>query len=68
MNFPLDPCYADQVVDGAGLQNGGMLNGNTFPSANLFFGDAVSNAQQLIAAQAKSCRATTSTPTAATDG
>ncbi len=52
MNFPLDPGYADQVVDGAGLQNGGMLNGNTFPSANLFFGDALSNAQQLIAAQA----------------
>jgi hypothetical protein len=53
MNFPLEPCYAEKVVDGSGLQNNGMLNGSSFPSGNLFFGDAVSNALQLIADQAK---------------
>jgi hypothetical protein len=52
MNFPLQPCYADAVIDGSGVQNGGMLVDAPFPGANLFFGDAVSNAQQLIADQA----------------
>jgi hypothetical protein len=50
MNFPISDAYPDFVVDGAGLQNGGMLNGDVFPSANRFFGDAVSNAQDLVAA------------------
>ena len=53
MNFPLPPSYADSVVDGSGLQNGGLLNDGAVPSLNKFFGDALSNAKQLIAAQAK---------------
>ncbi len=52
-NLPLPPCYADQVVDGTGLMGGGMLSGGSpFPTANVFFGDAVSNAKQLIGAKA----------------
>ncbi len=53
MNLPLPPCYAEKVLDGSGLQNGGMLNDGAFPSNDLFFGDAVSNAKQLIADQAQ---------------
>ena len=49
LNLPSD-LYPDAVVDGLGLQNGGMLNEHTFPSANQLFGDAVSNIQALIAA------------------
>lgn len=52
ISLPLPPSYADAVVDGSGLQNGGMLANGAFPSADHFFGDAVSNAQQLIADQA----------------
>ena len=48
----MPPCYAEMVIDGSGLQNGGMLTAAPFPSSNLFFGDAVSNAQKLIADQA----------------
>ena len=53
MNFPLPPCYAEQVIDGSGLQSGGMLTPTPFPSGNMFFGDAVANAQKVIADQAK---------------
>jgi hypothetical protein len=53
VSFPHAPAYADSVVDGSGLQNGGMLHGGPFPSLNLFFGDALANAQQLIADHAK---------------
>jgi hypothetical protein len=35
------------------LQNGGMLASTAFPSDNMFFGDAVANAQQLLADQAQ---------------
>jgi hypothetical protein len=52
-NLPLPPCYAERVIDGSGLQNGGMLVDGVFPSTNKFFGDAVANAQQLIADQAQ---------------
>ena len=52
-NLPLPPCYADRVIDGSGLVNGGMLVDGVFPSTNKFFGDAVANAQQLIADQAQ---------------
>lgn len=50
--LPLPPVYADVIVDGSGLQNGGMRAGGTFPSAGLFFGDAVSNALDLLDTQA----------------
>jgi hypothetical protein len=40
--------YANAVVDGSGLQNGGIVNAGAFPTLNQFFGDAVSNAVQLI--------------------
>jgi hypothetical protein len=53
MNFPLNPHYADSVIDGSGLNNGGMLPNGPFPSRNQFFGGAVANAQQLITAVAK---------------
>jgi len=53
LNFPLAPSYANSVVDGSGLKNGGILTGAPFPSLNKFFGDALANAQALIAAQAK---------------
>jgi len=42
--------YPDYVLNGSGLANGGMLNAGAFPSRYAFFGDAVSNARQLIAA------------------
>ena len=48
MDFPAAGVYADTVIDGSGLQNGGMLAGDVFPSANQFFGDARSNAGQLL--------------------
>ena len=41
--------YANLVVDGSGLQNGGLINNGTFPTRQLFFGDAVANALELIA-------------------
>ena len=41
--------YANFVVDGSGLQNGGLMNNGTFPTRQLFFGDAVANALELIA-------------------
>ena len=52
LNLPLPPSYPDVVVDGSGLQNGGMLVGGPFPSSGQFFGDALSNAKKLIADQA----------------
>ena len=45
--------YADHVLNASGLANGGMLNAGGFPSRYAFFGDAVSNARQLIAANGK---------------
>jgi hypothetical protein len=45
--------YADYVLNASGLANGGMLNAGGFPSRYAFFGDAVSNARQLIAANGK---------------
>ncbi len=53
VSFPHPPAYADSVVDGSGLQNGGILHGGAFPSINMFFGDALANAKQLIQAHAK---------------
>jgi hypothetical protein len=41
--------YPQTFVNGFGLKNGGIVSGGAFPSSNLFFGDAVSNADQLIA-------------------
>jgi hypothetical protein len=41
--------YPNFVVNGAGLQNGGILSAPVYPTANKFFGDAVSNALQVIA-------------------
>ncbi len=48
LNFPIADVYADTATDGSGLQNGGMLADVVFPSANQFFGDALSNATQLL--------------------
>jgi hypothetical protein len=45
----LPPSYPNTIVNGSPAPpGGGILNGAAFPSANVFFGDAVSNAQQLI--------------------
>jgi hypothetical protein len=52
-SLPLGPGYAEQIVDLSGLQNGGMLASHGFPTDNVFFGDAVANAQQVIADHAK---------------
>ncbi len=52
LNFPLPPSYPDKIVDGSGIQNGGMLTNGTFPSRNKFFGDAVANAKQVVGDQA----------------
>ncbi|HLI85154.1 MAG TPA: hypothetical protein VKV17_14630 [Bryobacteraceae bacterium] len=56
MNLPLPIGYADMVIDGSaphtpGLQNGGMVSASPYPnpSRNVYFGDAVSNAKQLLA-------------------
>lgn len=49
LNFPFPDVYADTVLDGSGLQNGGMTVDGVFPSRNQFFGDALSNAMSLIA-------------------
>ena len=40
--------YPDFVVDGSGLQNGGLMTDGTLPTRQVFFGDAVANAVQLI--------------------
>jgi hypothetical protein len=48
MDFPFSDAYAEAIVDQSGLVNGGMRNGDVFPSANQYFGDAVSNALDLI--------------------
>jgi hypothetical protein len=40
--------YPVLVVNGAGLQNSGMLVDGTYPSRKLLFGDAVSNALEII--------------------
>ncbi|HVT95489.1 MAG TPA: hypothetical protein VHD76_21745 [Bryobacteraceae bacterium] len=53
LNFPLGPSYAETVVSTSGLQNGGLMVDGAFPSRNQFFGDAVSNAVQLISSHAK---------------
>jgi len=56
MNLPLPLGYADMVIDGSapqtpGLKNGGMVSASPYPnpSRNVYFGDAVSNANQLFA-------------------
>ena len=41
--------YPQTLVNGSGLQNGGIVNNEPYPSNYQFFGDAVSNAVQLIA-------------------
>ena len=41
--------YPQTFVNGLGLKNGGIVSAEPYPSSNLFFGDAVSNAVQLIA-------------------
>ncbi len=48
MNFPTPDVYPDFVVNGSGLQAGGILNNGAYPSRNQFFGDAVSNALDLL--------------------
>jgi hypothetical protein len=48
MNFPTPDVYPDFVVNGSGLQNGGILGGAVYPSRDKFFGDAVSNAMDLL--------------------
>jgi hypothetical protein len=48
MNFPTPDVYPDFVVNGSGLQAGGILNNGVYPSRNQFFGDAVSNALDLL--------------------
>jgi len=40
--------YPDFVVNGAGLQNGGIMTDGAYPSRNQFFGDAVSNALDIF--------------------
>jgi hypothetical protein len=40
--------YPNFVVNASGLQNGGVLIDGTYPSRYQFFGDAVSNAMQVI--------------------
>jgi hypothetical protein len=47
-DLPLPASYPDVIVDGSGLQHGGLRAGGTFPTAGLFFGDAVANALDLI--------------------
>jgi len=48
-NNPIPPnIYPQTFVNGFGLMNGGIVNSEPYPSSNLFFGDAVSNAVQLI--------------------
>jgi hypothetical protein len=42
--------YPQTIVNGSGLQNGGIMASETYPSNSEFLGDAVSNATQLIAA------------------
>ncbi len=45
--------YPDQVVNGMGLLNGGMMEAvPTFPTRDVPFGDAVNNALQVITAKA----------------
>jgi hypothetical protein len=41
--------YPDVVLNGSGLQNGGLMTDGVFPSRNKFFGDAVSNALDVLA-------------------
>jgi hypothetical protein len=48
MNFPAADVYPNVVVNGSGLQNGGLMTDGAFPSRNQFFGDAVSNALDLL--------------------
>ena len=40
--------YPDFVLNGAGLQNGGLMTDGVFPTRNAFFGDAVSNALDVL--------------------
>ncbi|BAU55143.1 hypothetical protein [Mucilaginibacter gotjawali] len=47
---PIPPnTYPQTFVNGFGLKNGGIVTAEPYPTSNLFFGDAVSNAVQLIA-------------------
>jgi hypothetical protein len=48
MNFPTADAYPSLVVNGSGLQNGGIMTNGPYPSRNLFLGDAVSNAMSLL--------------------
>lgn len=41
--------YPQTIVNGSGLQNGGILSTGPYPTEGKFFGDAVSNAVQLLA-------------------
>jgi hypothetical protein len=45
--------YPNLVVDGSGLQNGGILADGAYPSRYQFFGDAVANAVRVLQADAK---------------
>jgi hypothetical protein len=48
MNYPRVDDYPNIVVNGLGVPNGSLMNNGAFPSSNLFFGDAVSNALELL--------------------
>lgn len=43
-----DHVYADHVVSGMGVQNGGMLTDGTYPTRGVSFGGAVANAVEVI--------------------
>lgn len=40
--------YPNKILNGLGLKNGGMLTAGPYPTSDKFFGDAVSNADQVI--------------------
>ncbi|MES2108155.1 MAG: hypothetical protein V4577_05385 [Bacteroidota bacterium] len=40
--------YPNKILNGFGLKNGGMLAAGPYPTSDKFFGDAVSNADQVI--------------------
>jgi len=48
-NLIVPGMYPDKILNGFGLHNGGILINSPYPTADLFFGDAVSNAAQVLA-------------------
>jgi hypothetical protein len=47
-SFPVTNVYPNAVVNGSGLQNGGLMTNGVFPTRDVFFGDAVANAMDLL--------------------